>query len=147
MKQTLTAYLAGLLFALGLGVSGMTQPGKILAFLDVAGVWDPQLLFVMGGAVIVTFIGYRLIFKRAAPLLDTQFYLPAKTAIDTRLLIGAGIFGIGWGLGGYCPGPAVTSLVSGLPPVWVFVTAMLAGFYLYRWLDTGLTRKFYDLKT
>ncbi len=135
MKQTVTAYLAGLLFAIGLGISGMTQPRKILAFLDITGQWDPSLLFVMGGAVTVTFIGYRLIFKRATPLLDTRFHLPGKTAIDGQLLEGAAIFGIGWGLGGYCPGPAVTSLVSGAPSVWIFVLAMLAGFCLYGWLS------------
>lgn len=119
--------LLGLLFGVGLVVSGMADPNKILNFLDFAGTWDPSLLFVMGGAVIVAFIGYRLVLKRPRPLLASSFQLPTRTRIDRRLLIGPAIFGIGWGLGGFCPGPALTSLGLGEAGTLLFVPAMLIG--------------------
>jgi uncharacterized membrane protein YedE/YeeE len=96
-------------------------------FLDLAGTWDPSLAFVMGGAVVVTFIGYRLVFRRRGPLLADRFHIPTETAIDARLLIGAGLFGIGWGLAGYCPGPALTALALAAKGTLIFVPAMLAG--------------------
>lgn len=117
----------GLLFGVGLVVSGMADPNKILNFLDFAGMWDPSLLFVMGGAVIVAFIGYRLVLKRPRPLLASSFHLPTRTMIDRRLFIGPAIFGIGWGLGGFCPGPALTSLGLGEAGTLLFVPAMLIG--------------------
>jgi uncharacterized membrane protein YedE/YeeE len=119
--------LLGLLFGIGLVVSGMADPAKILNFLDFAGTWDPSLLFVMGGAAVTTFIGYRFVLKRPRPLLADGFQLPAKRRIDGRLLLGAALFGVGWGLGGFCPGPALTALGLGETGTLLFVPAMFAG--------------------
>jgi uncharacterized membrane protein YedE/YeeE len=119
--------IAGLIFGIGLVISGMANPAKVQNFLDLAGTWDPSLAFVMGGAVVVTFIGYRLAFLSRGPLLGDRFHIPGDTAIDARLLIGAGIFGIGWGVAGYCPGPALTALALAAKGTLVFVPAMLAG--------------------
>lgn len=124
--------IAGLIFGIGLVISGMANPAKVQNFLDLAGTFDPSLAFVMGAAVVVTFLGYRVAFRRGAPLLSDEFHLPTKSAIDRRLLIGAAIFGIGWGLGGYCPGPAVTALSLLAEGTLVFVPAMLAGLLLAR---------------
>jgi len=121
---------SGLLFGVGLGVSGMTQPAKVLAFLDVTGAWNPTLLFVMGGAVGIHFWAYRWVRTRSAPRLGGTFVLPTRTSIDLRLCGGAALFGVGWGLAGYCPGPALVSLASGTMPVLVFVASMLAGAWL-----------------
>ncbi len=131
MKTTLAALLAGLLFGAGLALSGMTQPDKVLAFLDLAGRWDPTLAFVMGSALLITVPGFALTRRRAAPLFETRFYVPTRQDIDLRLVAGAVLFGIGWGLAGYCPGPALASLVSALPQVLAFCAAMLAGMWLY----------------
>jgi hypothetical protein len=128
----LAGLVSGLVFGLGLVVSGMIDPAKVLNFLDVAGSWDPSLAFVMAGAVAVTFAGYRLVHTRARPLLAERFDLPARRDIDARLMSGAAIFGLGWGLGGYCPGPAVTALGLGAPGTIVFVAAMLAGMWAAR---------------
>jgi uncharacterized protein len=123
---------AGLLFGVGLCVSGMTRPEKVLGFLDVTGGnWDATLLFVMGGAVAVHFFAYRWARGRS-PLLGERFSVPAGTPIDARLCVGALLFGVGWGLGGYCPGPSIVSLASGGLPVLVFVASMLAGMWLVR---------------
>ncbi|MBT2772897.1 YeeE/YedE family protein [Halomonas sp. ISL-60] len=105
--KTAAGYAAGLLFGLGLAISGMTDTAQAVGFLDVAGVWDPMLMFVLGGAVITTFIGYRLVLKRPAPLLGGVFQLPTKRELDAKLLGGAALFGIGWGLSGYCPGQVI----------------------------------------
>lgn len=126
--------LAGLLFGIGLVVSGMADPLKVQNFLDILGTWDPSLAFVMGGAVVVTFIGYRLAWKRGKPLLAEKFALPASNAIDGRVVIGPAIFGIGWGLGGFCPGPALTALGLFNPSTVLFVAAMLAGMGLARFV-------------
>lgn len=126
------ALAAGALFGLGLGVSGMTRPEKVLGFLDVAGDWDPTLLCVMGGAVATHFWAYRWIRGRAAPPLAERYFVPAGSSIDVRLCLGALLFGVGWGLGGYCPGPAIVSLATGSLPVLVFVAAMLAGMWIVR---------------
>jgi uncharacterized membrane protein YedE/YeeE len=126
------ALLCGLLFGVGLGVSGMTLPAKVLGCLDVTGAWDPSLLFVMGGAVAVHFCAYRLVRGRAAPLYAERFVLPLVWRVDARLCLGAILFGVGWGVAGYCPGPALVSLASGQPSVLVFVLAMLAGMWLAR---------------
>jgi uncharacterized membrane protein YedE/YeeE len=125
--------LAGLLFGFGLLLSGMANPAKVLNFLDVAGHWDSSLAFVMGGAVIVTAIGYRLIFRRTKPLLDDGFHLPAARQIDRKLLLGAATFGAGWGLVGLCPGPALVSIALASPAIFVFVPAMLIGIALASW--------------
>lgn len=127
------AFGAGLLFALGLGLSGMTRPEKVVGFLDVTRAWDPSLACVMGGAVLVALVGFRLALARGAPRFDQRFHLPTQRAIDARLVAGAAIFGVGWGLSGYCPGPALMSLVTGAPAVLVFVAAMLAGVAAVRW--------------
>ncbi len=131
------ALAAGMLFGVGLGVSGMAQPTKVLGFLDVAGDWDPTLLFVMGGAVGVHFWAYRWARRRSAPGFDERFFLPAGTPIDARLSLGAVLFGVGWGIGGYCPGPALVSLASLGVPLMVFVAAMLGGMLLVRGVSPG----------
>jgi uncharacterized membrane protein YedE/YeeE len=132
MMQWIVSLLAGLLFGLGLAVAQMTNPLKVQGFLDVAGAWDPSLAFVMGGAVSVTLIAFRLVLRRAAPVWAERFHLPTLTAIDRRLVLGAALFGIGWGLSGYCPGPALATLLSGNAEVWLFVPAMLVGAALER---------------
>ncbi|MEO1136339.1 MAG: DUF6691 family protein [Pseudomonadota bacterium] len=122
-----SSFLIGLLFGLGLVVSQMINPQKIIAFLDVAGNWDPSLLVVMGAALITAFIGYRIVLLRRKPMLDERFQLPTKTVVDRPLLVGAGLFGVGWGLAGLCPGPAISAAaVGGLTPL-AFIAAMLAG--------------------
>ena len=121
------ALLAGTLFGLGLAISQMINPRKVLAFLDITGDWDPSLAFTMGGALLVTAAGYRLVLRRPGPVLAASFHLPAKTTVDGRLLAGAALFGVGWGLGGYCPGPAISALALGTAEPWIFIIAMLAG--------------------
>ncbi len=125
-------FLAGMLFGLGLVVGGMTDPAKVLNFLDLFGTWDPSLAFVMGGAVLVAFIGYQLAWLRGGPLLGGRFELPTRKDLEPRLFAGAVLFGLGWGLGGFCPGPAVTALLLTAPGTLVFVPAMLAGMWLAR---------------
>jgi uncharacterized membrane protein YedE/YeeE len=128
--RILTGFIAGLIFGLGLIVSGMSDPAKVLNFLDILGAWDPSLAFVMAGASATAFLGYRLVWRQHRPLLGHQFDLPPTSKIDTRLLTGAAIFGIGWGIGGFCPGPAWTSLAIGSPGILVFLPAMLIGVLL-----------------
>ncbi|MGC2412197.1 MAG: YeeE/YedE family protein [Stellaceae bacterium] len=135
MKRSLAAFFAGLIFGLGLVVSHMIDPAKVLGFLDLAGNWDPSLALVMIGAIPVSAIGYWATQGRPAPVLDTQFHGPTRTAVDAPLVVGAALFGIGWGLIGFCPGPALTSLILGRWQSWVFVAAMLAGMVIYRFLD------------
>jgi uncharacterized membrane protein YedE/YeeE len=137
MREIVAGLLTGLLFGLGLCLSGMTDPAVILGFLDIAGDWNPTLLFVMAGGVVVTFFGYRLLVPKTRPLWANRFSLPAAKAIDAPLLAGAAIFGIGWGLAGYCPGPAVVSLASGRRGVLIFVLAMSAGMIFVRWMRGG----------
>ena len=132
--RILVALFSGGLFGLGLAVSGMTNPAKIVGFLDLAGEWDPTLAFVMGGALLVTIPAFRLILGRPRPILADGFALPTRRALDARLLGGAALFGVGWGLSGFCPGPAVAALVTGLTPVFAFVAAMIAGMVLYAWV-------------
>lgn len=134
MSRIIAALLSGTIFGLGLAISGMANPAKVVGFLDFAGNWDPTLILVMGGALLVTIPTFRFILARPRPVLDTSFALPTKTSIDARLLGGAALFGIGWGLSGFCPGPAVVSLTTGLTPVFVFFAAMLSGMALYRWI-------------
>ena len=133
--RSVAARVAGILFGLGLVVSGMTMPSKVVGFLDFTGRWDPTLMFVMGGAVMVHAVLYRFIIKRRSPLFAHAFQLPTRKDIDGRLLAGAALFGLGWGLGGYCPGPAVTSLVSGQLEVIAFVVAMVGSIGLVERLD------------
>jgi uncharacterized protein len=128
--RTLFGFLAGLVFGLGLVISGMANPAKVLNFLDVAGTWDPSLAFVLAGATATTFVGYRLVWRRPKPVLGLRFEIPTSTAIDRPLVAGAAIFGIGWGVGGYCPGPALTALPLLAPGTLVFAPAMLLGLWL-----------------
>ncbi|MFZ4552688.1 MAG: DUF6691 family protein [Aquabacterium sp.] len=131
--------LSGILFGLGLAVAQMTNPLKVQAFLDMAGDWDPSLAFVMGGAVMVTLLGFRFILKRQGPAWGDSFHFPKLTRIDRRLITGAALFGIGWGLTGYCPGPALSSMLTGNTEVWLFVPAMLVGGAVQRWQDRRRT--------
>lgn len=133
------AFAAGILFGLGLAVSQMVNPAKVLAFLDIAGRWDPSLALVMAGALGVTFLGYRLVQRRPVPLAEPAFHLPTARDVDGRLIGGAALFGIGWGLVGFCPGPAVASLAYGASGSFIFVSAMIVGMLLYR-LPTAMRR-------
>lgn len=135
MSALLTAAVAGLLFALGLGLGGMTEPARVQGFLDFTGAWDPTLAFVMGGALAVHAPLSWLIRRRKAPVLAPAFSTPARTKVDGRLLTGAALFGVGWGLAGYCPGPAFASLASGTSPVLLFVLSMLGGMWLSGWWE------------
>jgi hypothetical protein len=141
MNVLVGAFISGLIFAIGLGLGGMTQPAKVTAFLDFAGNWDPSLAFVMGGAILVYTPLYHLIRRRSTPLFVSTFSVPTRTDLDPRLLGGAALFGIGWGLGGFCPGPAVTSLASGQTSVVIFVASMLAGMYLFKLVDDPKRRR------
>jgi uncharacterized membrane protein YedE/YeeE len=134
MLKMLVNLFAGTLFGLGLAISGMVDPAKVIDFLDVVGDWDPTLAFVMGGALLVTIPAFHLILKRPRPVLADKFELPTNKDVDARLLGGSALFGIGWGLAGFCPGPAVTALASGLMPVFVFVAAMVVGMAVYKWI-------------
>jgi uncharacterized membrane protein YedE/YeeE len=127
MKRLIVSLVTGVLFGAGLALSGMTHPQKILGFLDITGDWDPTLLFVLGGAVGVTIITFRFILKRRTPFLDDRFYLTSKSKIDAPLLIGSTIFGIGWGIGGLCPGPAIAMAASPNREFWIFFPALVAG--------------------
>lgn len=132
MLKALAAYGAGLLFGLGLAIAQMTNPAKVLNFLDVTGQWDPSLAFVMGGALLVTALGYRFVFKRRAPLLAEAFQLPKARTIDATLLGGAALFGVGWGLVGLCPGPVLAVLATGVQDALIFGAAMLAAMAVTR---------------
>ena len=136
----LVAFLCGLIFGFGLVVSQMSNPAKVFNFLDLAGRWDPSLIFVMGGAVATAAIGYRLAWRRKSPQLDSAFHLPKKTQIDARLVGGAALFGIGWGLVGLCPGPALTALSFGGWPALLFVAAMIAGMIIFDRVSTRASR-------
>jgi uncharacterized protein len=133
--RTLAALGCGFVFGLGLAVSGMMNPAKVIGFLDVAGDWDPTLAFVMGGALLVAIPAYRVILKQRRPVLSGAFSLPAKEKLDASLIWGSSFFGVGWGLVGFCPGPAVAAIVTGLPTVLGFVAAMIAGMALHAWLS------------
>ena len=127
MNRILGGLAAGLLFGAGISLSGMINPAKVIGFLNVAGAWDPSLAFVMLGGLLVTGVGYRLVLRRGQPLFEPGFTLPTRRDIDPALLLGAGLFGIGWGVAGYCPGPALAGLGFGQPETALFVAAMLAG--------------------
>lgn len=128
-------FLIGVLFALGLGLSGMTQPQKVLALLNLRGNWDPSLLLVLGGAVVTYFVSFIFIRKRGAPVLAEKFHLPTKRDIDRNLVLGSMLFGIGWGVAGFCPGPALAMLVTGNYSVLVFVLAMTVGMFVFESLS------------
>lgn len=129
--RILIALLAGLIFGIGLIVGGMTNPAKVLAFLDITGDWDPSLAFVMMGAIAIGFFAFKSASKQSQSLLGVPMRLPDTRLIDLKLVIGAGLFGLGWGLAGFCPGPAVASVLIGGSAVWIFVVSMLAGMLLF----------------
>lgn len=134
MAQIIVSFGAGLLFAIGLIVSGMSNPAKVLNFLDVTGHWDPTLAFVMLGALAVTYPAFLFVLRRSRPILAERFTLPTKKHLDSALLAGSTIFGIGWGLAGLCPGPALTAMGTGAPSALKFVLAMIAGMLVHKYL-------------
>ncbi len=131
----LLVFVSGTLFAVGLGISGMTLPQKVIGFLDFTGNWDPSLAFVMIGSAGIYLVFYPWIVRMSHPLFDASFHIPTRTDIDQRLVTGAALFGIGWGLVGLCPGPAVTALVSGENKTLIFFVSMIAGMYAYRTVE------------
>ena len=135
--QALTALLAGLVFGVGLIVSGMANPAKVLGFLDLAGQWDPSLALVMAGAIAVGSLAFALASKRSATLLGTPMMLPTARSLGPRLIAGSVLFGTGWGLAGFCPGPALVALGAGYGKAVVFVVAMLAGMLVFEWAERG----------
>lgn len=136
MKAALMAGVAGVLFALGLGLGGMTDPAKVVGFLDVAGAWDPSLAFVMGSALGTHALLRRFIIRREKPVLAPAFPSFAPSRVERRLVVGSALFGVGWGLAGYCPGPALAALASGGGTVVLFVLAMGAGMKLFQWWES-----------
>jgi len=134
-KQNIAAFAVGLLFGLGLLLSGMTDPGKVQGFLDLAGAWDPSLAFVMGGAILVAVGAYAVARRRTESFLGGAMHLPTARQIDRRLVLGSLAFGVGWGLAGFCPGPGLVSLAAGEMKAVVFVLAMLAGMAAFEWLE------------
>jgi uncharacterized membrane protein YedE/YeeE len=136
MVLAFSAFLVGSLFGIGLALSQMTNPERVIGFLDITGRWDPTLALVMAGALMLTLPGFYLVLRRPRPVIDRQFHLPTQSTIDRRLLCGAALFGVGWGLAGMCPGPALAALVSGQMGLFLFVGAMIAG----QWLASRLTR-------
>ena len=133
MKQNLIALLSGFLFGFGLSLSQMIDRDRVLGFLDITGNWDPTLLFVLGGAVGITIVAFRIVFRLSHPLFGDKFYLPTKKDIDLPLILGTGIFGIGWGIAGYCPGPGITALVLGIWNPVLFLMAFIIGSLSYDW--------------
>lgn len=130
--KILFALFTGLVFGAGIAISSMMDPAKVLNFFDIAGTWDLSLAFVMGGAVLVTFIGYRLVWRREKPLFDDRFQVPTSTVLDARLIGGSALFGIGWGIAGFCPGAAIPALGTGRWEVALFLVAVVVGFYIRR---------------
>ena len=125
--RTFLTFFVGALFGTGIAMSGMANPAKVINFFDIAGAWDPSLAFVMGGAVIVTFFGYRAVLRRQTPIYEPSFDVPANRTLDLRLILGAGIFGVGWGIAGFCPGGALPALGTLDSRVIIFVAALVAG--------------------
>ncbi|HHO52783.1 MAG TPA: YeeE/YedE family protein [Deltaproteobacteria bacterium] len=140
MRALLTSGLAGFVFALGLGVSGMTQADKVIGFLNLADNWDPSLALVMAGAIGVHLVLYRWIVRRPSPLFGEHFGIPTRTDIDPKLVSGAALFGVGWAIGGYCPGPGLVSAASGAPHALTFAGALTAGMVLYHVAEARLQR-------
>ncbi len=136
MPKLIVSLILGLIFGLGIAISGMIDPAKVINFFDIAGTWDPSLAFVMGGGLAVSLIGYRLVLARGKPLLADAFSLPALTSIDAPLVLGSGLFGIGWGLSGFCPGGSIPALGIGRVEPFLFVGGMLVGMAIARTLQT-----------
>ncbi len=140
MQKNIIALFAGIIFGIGLAISQMINPNKVIGFLDWFGHWDPTLLFVMLGAVTVTFIGYRLSFLLRKPLIEKQFSLPSNTKIDCQLLFGSSLFGIGWGITGYCPGPAIANLTANFYDAGVFIIGLISGFLVTHFISKNKNR-------
>ncbi len=139
--KNLSALLCGMVFGLGIAISGMANPAKVINFFDIAGTWDPSLIFVMGGALVTAFIGYRITFaSRPAPVFEAEYSLPKKTEIDFGLVGGAALFGIGWGIAGFCPGGAIPALGFGGVETLVFIASMSVGILSARWLESSPRR-------
>lgn len=139
MKQVIASFGIGVVFALGLGISQMTNPNKVLSFLDFFGDWDPSLALVMGAALGLNVFLFRRVLRRKQPVLDVQFHLPTQTAVDRNLVVGSALFGLGWGLSGYCPGAAMAAAPTGSASVFVFLTAMGGGMLLHRaWVSLAI---------
>lgn len=136
--KSFIAFVVGLIFALGLGISGMTQSHVVRGFLDIFGQWNPALIGVMIGAILVHSILYYFIRKRSSPLLDTKFHLPTRKDIDTKLISGAAIFGIGWGWAGICPGPSLVASASAYPGILIFITSMFLGMGVFKLIEGKL---------
>lgn len=132
MKQNLIALLSGIIFGIGLSLSHMIDPNKVLSFLDISGNWDPSLIFVMLGALVVAFVSFKLILKRPAPIWVESFHISRKSSVDKPLILGAAIFGIGWGMSGYCPGPAIAGLGLLSMESVIMVTTIYLGFIAYQ---------------
>lgn len=130
--RIISVFVIGLIFGLGIAMSGMMNPAKVLNFFDLAGSWDPSLAFVMGGALAVAIPGYRLVFRRPAPIMEDRFQLPDTRVIDRRLVLGSATFGIGWGIAGFCPGGALPALGTGRSEVFIFLAALIGGLLLVR---------------
>lgn len=132
--NVIIALISGLIFSFGLSLSGMVNPHKVIGFLDIFGNWDPDLLFVMGGALLVNFVTFPLILKKKRPISCESFYVPGKGVIDKKLVLGSAVFGVGWGIMGICPGPAIANLFLLNTKMIVFVIAMIAGMFIYKYL-------------
>ncbi len=141
MKRVIITAATGALFGLGLVVAGMTKTHNVVGFLDLFGSWNPSLGLVMLAAVAVHFTAMRLILERPKPVFEKEFQLPHRKDLEPRLFIGAGLFGIGWGLGGYCPGPGLVAAASGAPAALMFLATMTAGMLLHRWMENVLLRR------
>ncbi|RUX94037.1 MULTISPECIES: DUF6691 family protein [unclassified Mesorhizobium] len=141
MNKLVSAFLIGGVFGLGIAISGMINPAKVLNFFDIAGTWDPSLIFVMAGGLAVAFVGYRLVFaRRKTPVFETAFALPTKRVIDTELVGGAAVFGIGWGIAGFCPGGAIPALGLGYSATAIFIAAVIAGIVVARFARARLAQ-------
>ncbi len=140
MKVIVAAFISAFLFGVGLALAGMTLPGKVIGFLDLTGNWDPSLALVMVGAITVHAVSFRLIMKRPSPLFSPKFLVPTRRDIDAKLVVGSLIFGVGWGLGGFCPGPALVAFATGQPKVLYFVASMCAGVVFHRLYSKVITK-------
>lgn len=140
MKPLASAFGAGALFGVGLAISGMTKPSKVVGFLDLFGAWDASLMFVMIGAIAVHFVAHRIIARRPSPIFDARFHLPTRKDVDLRLVLGAAIFGIGWALAGFCPGPALVAAGSGVTAALVFVVGMTVGMKIEHAMTRAIAR-------
>lgn len=146
MKTNLAAFFSGVLFAVGLGVAGMTRPEKVIGFLDVAN-WDPALMFVMGGAMTTYMVLLPLVKKRTGPVLSDMFRIPTRRDITPRLVAGSAMFGVGWGLAGFCPGPGLVSLATAAPTAFAFVASMTVGMLAFRTFDRWLAARHHAAET